>query len=88
MSIKIRIGPSLQHSTGNQKMVEVCGKTVSECLDDLVRKFPDTRKYLFDRNGILMILAVLNGAMVLQKELNKKVSDGDELSLVQIVGGG
>jgi molybdopterin converting factor small subunit len=88
MSIKIIMGPSLQYHIGNKEMVEVQGKTVGECLDDLMGKYPDIKKYLFDRNGIFMVMAILNGAMLLEKELSKRVSDGDELSLIQIVGGG
>lgn len=88
MSIKIRMGKSLQHYVGNTEMVEVQGKTVGECLDDLISRYPDIKKYLFDRNGILMVMAILNGAMLLEKELSRKVSDGDDLDLIQIVGGG
>ena len=88
MSIKITIGQLLQRFTENQETVEVSGKTVRDCLEDLIRKFPDIRQYLFDRNGILMVMIMLNGVTILQKGLNKKISDGDELSIIHMVGGG
>lgn len=88
MSIKVKIGKSLQHYVDNLETVVVQGKTVGECLDDLMSRYPEIKKYLFDRNGILMVMVILNGTMLLEKELTKKVSDGDEFDLIQIVGGG
>ena len=88
MSIKIKISQILRQFTKNQDTVEVNGSTVGECLDDLIRQFPDTKKWLFDKNGILLALILTNGETVYQKDLNRSVADGDELSLVLIVGGG
>jgi len=72
----------------NRRPVEVNGRTVRECLDDLIRKFPDSKKWLFDKNGEMQVLVILNGEDIYQKDLERVVADGDELELVLIVGGG
>ena len=88
MTIKIKLGQILRQFTKNQDTVEVNGSTVGECLDDLVRQFPDIKKWLFDRNGILLALILIDEETVYQKDLNRPVADGDELHLILIVGGG
>lgn len=88
MSIKIKIGQALQQFTKNQDIVEASGNTVGKCLDDLTRQFPDIKKWLFDKNGILLVVILLNGDGVYQKDLNRPVADGDELHLILIIGGG
>ena len=88
MSIKIKIGQALQQFTKNQETVEASGSTVGKCLDDLIRQFPDIKKWLFDKNGILLVVILLNGDAVYQKDLNRPVADGDELHLILIIGGG
>ncbi len=88
MSVKLQIGQILQRFTNNQETVAVKGSTVAECLDDLTKQFPETKQWLFDRNGILMVLILHNGETVYQKDLKRKVKNGDELKLTLIVGGG
>jgi len=82
------MGQILRQFTEDRDTVEVSGSTVGECLDDLVRQFPETKKWLFDKNGILLVLILIDGEAVYQKGLNKPVVDGDELHLIRIVGGG
>ena len=72
----------------NRRPVEVSGMTVRECLDNLARKSPESKKWLFDKNGIIQVLVTLNGEDIYQKDLKRVVADGDELELVLIVGGG
>lgn len=88
MSIKIVIGEMLEQYTGNHKVVEVNGKTVAGCLEDLVRQYPQTRQWLFDRTGFLMALVLHNGEPVSQRDIERPVADGDRLELAFIVGGG
>jgi len=88
MSIRIKMSQILRQFTEDQDTVEASGSTVGECLDDLVRQFPEIKKGLFDKNGILLVLILINGEAVYQKDLNKPVANGDELHLIRIVGGG
>ena len=88
MSVKIKVSQVLRQFTKNQDTVEVNGGTVGECLDDLIRQFPDTKKWLFDKDGRSLALMLISGETIHQKELDRPVAGGDELHLVLIFGGG
>lgn len=90
MSIKITIPQLLREYTKSQGIVEVNGNTVGECLDDLIRQYPDTKRWLFDRNGVLLVLIRINEDETIRhrKGLNKPVKNGDELYIFNILGGG
>lgn len=87
VSIEIRTG-QLAHVTGHNAIVKVYGSTVRECLDELVKMFPGVARYLFDRNGILMVVVLVDDKMVLNNNLDKQIADGHNLSLFPIIGGG
>jgi len=86
MSIKVKISEILRYLTDIQNIVEVDGSTVNQCLDDLVKQFPDTKKWLFDKDGKLRVLILINGVHL--TELTRPVRDGDELHIIFPVGGG
>lgn len=90
MSIKIDIPAYLQSFTNDTKVVEVNGSTVSECLNHLVKQFPDMEKMLFTKNGKLFshVSIYLNEDDAYPDELAKPVKDGDELFILYIIGGG
>ena len=90
MSIKIDIPSYLQPFTGNTDVVEGNGSTVGECLNYLIRQFPDIEKMLFDQNGKLRVYVgiYINGKDAYPGELAKPVKDGDELYILYIIGGG
>ena len=90
MSIRVKMTELLRQYTNSQGTVEVNGSTVSECLDDLIKQYPDTKKWLFDRNGILLVLIRINEETTIRhrESLNRPVADDDELYLFLILGGG
>ncbi len=90
MSIRINIPSYLQTFTNNMAVVEVGGSTVGECLNHLVKRFPDLQKTLFDKNGKLYgdISIYVNREDAYPEELAKPVEDGDELHLPYIIVGG
>ncbi len=90
MGIKINISPLLYQYTNDQRIVEVNGDTVGQCLDHLVKQFPGIEKMLFDQNGKLRIYAniYVNKESAYREELAKPVKDGDELDILFIIGGG
>ena len=92
MSIKINIHPIFYHLTNDQTVVEVDGnaKTVGQCLDQLVARFPEIEKGLFEKKGKLLnyVDIYVNGESAYPEELAKPVKDGDELYLVVIIAGG
>lgn len=90
MSVKINIPLFLQSLVGDVKVVDVTGDTVGECLNDLVSKFPEIKKLLFDTNGELhhYINILVNGESVYFEQLTKPVADGAELFMLYIIAGG
>jgi len=90
MSIRVNIHPYLYHLTNNQDVVEVDGTTVGECLEDLIKQFPDIGQVLFDINGkfINYVNIYINMEDAFPDELAKPVKDGDELHILPIIMGG
>lgn len=90
MSIEVKLSPVLTRYTGNQPTAEVKGSTIGECLDDLIKKFPDLKKILFDQSGELHshLDFYVNGESAYPEELAKPVRDGDRLDIVMIIAGG
>lgn len=94
MSIKVNIFyPHLLQITNNQKEVEVSGSTVGQCLDDLVRQFPEIKKLIFVEPGKLLnfINVLVNGDSVLTYSpdpLAKPVKDGDSIDIALMLAGG
>jgi molybdopterin converting factor small subunit len=90
MSIETKIPPLFARYTGHQKSAEVNGSTVGECLDDLIRQFPEFKQALFDKNGRLHrhLDIYVNRTSAYPEELAKAVKDGDELRIMMIFSGG
>ena len=86
----MKIHSFLRQFTDGQKVVEVRGKTVGECLDDLVGKSPGIRQHLYDKEGKLADLwdVYVNSVSCYPDDLAKAVNDGDELVIVALVQGG
>ncbi len=90
MSVKINVHPILHHFTNGQDVVEVKGATVGECLEQLVARFPEIKKGLFDKDGRLLnyVDVYVNGESAYPEELARSVTDGDELHIVLTIAGG
>lgn len=91
MGVTIKMTGLLREYTKSRGIIEVNGRTVGECLDDLIRQYPDTIKWLFDRNGVLLVLIRINNedtAIHHREGLNRPITDGDEMNLYLVLGGG
>ena len=90
ISIKVNIRPGMQHLTNDRELVEVSGSTVGECLNHLVKQFPDIEEELLDEDGRVLgyVDIYVNGESSYPEELAKPVKDGDELFILQVIGGG
>ena len=94
MGVKINIPSYFQYFTNNTAIVEVeCG-SVTECLGNLVEKFPGMKKMLFEDNGTIQyqplnhVMVLKNGIAVQHNEYVDNVNDGDELELSYVILGG
>jgi len=90
MTIEVKFSPILAKYTNNQKIAEVSGSTVGECLDHLLKQFPDLKAALFAGDGRLhrYLDVYINGESAYPEELVKPVKDGDELHIVMVIAGG
>ena len=86
----IQIPNFLQHLTGDVEFVNVEGKTVGECLDVLIKRFPMIEESLFDKKGKLLELlnVYVNKESAYPEELAKPVNDGDTLQIAYTLVGG
>ena len=90
MSVDVEISSIFGMYTDNILNMKVAGKTVRECLHDLVRQFPRLKKMLLDKDGNLVHSYdfYINGESVYPKDMNKPLHDGDKLNVVFIIHGG
>jgi molybdopterin converting factor small subunit len=90
MAIQINLHKTHRQFTDGKETVDVVGKTVGECLGDLIRQYPPLEKEIFGKNGKLsgIMEVYLNGATAYPDELAKPVKDGDTIQLVYFLAGG
>jgi molybdopterin converting factor small subunit len=71
-------------------MVEVEGRTVGDCLKQLVQRYPGMKEGLFDKKGKLLnvVEVYVNNESAYPEELAKSVKEGDEIHLILMLSGG
>lgn len=88
----ISIAPVLHEHLKIPGMVEVCGNTIRECLDDLIRQYPEIRSWLFDRNDLLRVLTCINNEEILapyiKGNLDRTLDPADEIQILAILAEG
>jgi molybdopterin converting factor small subunit len=85
---KVKIAQFLRQYTGNRQTVEVEGSTIRECLNDLVKQYPETKKWLFDANNTPLIIVLVNQEVVLPDKMDQKVNKSDKIDLIPMIAGG
>jgi molybdopterin converting factor small subunit len=90
MAVNVHIHKTHRQFTNGLDVVTVQGKTVGECLAQLIRAFPGMEKALFARKDKLQnnVEIFVNDATAYPNELVKPVKDGDEIHLVVMLAGG
>jgi sulfur-carrier protein len=89
VTIEISLHKTHRRYTDGKEIIEVEGKTVGECLQNLVKKYPALDKDIFKTGKLNSIIEVyLNGASAYPNELAKPVKDGDKINLVYMLSGG
>ena len=89
MSIKVRMSPLLARYINNKSPIEINGDTVGECLKNLEERFPKLK--LFEKDGRLLsylIISVNREIVAPQELITTPTKDGDELSIMLMIGGG
>jgi sulfur-carrier protein len=90
VAVKVNLHLTLRQFANGQEMIEVDGKTVGECLKNLVKKYPGVESSIFGKNGKLsnIVEIYLNHQSAYPNELAKPVKDGDEIHLTMMLAGG
>jgi len=90
VSINVSIHRTHRQFTDGLDSVEVEGNSVGNCLDDLIRQFPDMGNALFDKKGKLLnaIEIYINLKSAYPDELVKPVKDGDDIHITRMLAGG
>ena len=90
MSIRVYLHKSHRQYTGDRESVEVTGRTVGDCLQDLVRRYPQMPTALFDGSGKLQrnVEVYLNMQSTYPEELAKSTESGDVIHITLLLAGG
>ena len=92
MNVKINIRGVLQQYVGNRTSINVNGQTAVECIEDMIRQFPEARKWLLDKKGDLRVnlrvSVTKDGQTFTPKDPSSSVLDGEEIYLNLVVSGG
>ncbi len=90
MPVSIHIHKTHRQFTDGLGVVAADGKTVGECLSQLVEQFPGMEKALFAKKDKLQnnVEVFINDTTAYPNELAKPVRDGDEIHLVVMLTGG
>jgi molybdopterin converting factor small subunit len=89
--VKVRVFyPALQQAIGGANEVDVEGDTVGQCLDDLVKRYPDAKTLLLDVHGALLkrVYVFVNAESMHKAEFVRTVTDKDELLVAVLATGG
>jgi molybdopterin converting factor small subunit len=83
MSIKLFLPKSLSHLSKGKDLFEVNGRTVGECLNELVGLVPVMKETLFYESGRLVpsIKVLVNQESTDVEGLAKELKDGDEIQI-------
>ncbi|MBP1707167.1 MAG: hypothetical protein H6Q39_891 [Chloroflexi bacterium] len=90
MSIKLHLYSSLQQYTGGRDIIETEGKTVGECLNNLVGQYPQIKPSLLAQNGELArgVFISINLESPYSENLNTPLKNNTDLYLILILSGG
>ena len=90
MSIKVNLDPNFTYITEGKIVLEVEGRTVGQCLEDIVRQYPELKDWLYSKEGELSNLfeVYVNMESTYPEKLAKPVRDGDEIHIVTVLVGG
>ena len=90
MGVKVNIHKTHRTYTDGLEVVEVVGRTVGDCLKDLVKQYPGMKEGLFDKKGKLLnvVEVYVNNESAYPEELAKSVKNGDEIQIILMLAGG
>lgn len=90
MSVKINVQKNLQQIALVPEVVEVTGRTVGECLHQLLEKYPGMETNVSGKSKRFLdfVQIFINGESAYPDEESKRVKDGDEIHITLMFAGG
>ncbi|MBM3792374.1 MAG: MoaD/ThiS family protein [Acidobacteria bacterium] len=91
MPVKLRIPSPLRRFTDSRSAVDISAPTVRAALDELVGRYQDLRRHLFDEQGDLrrFVNIYVNGEDIRQLQgMATPLADGDEVMIIPSIAGG
>ena len=91
MNVPVRIFyPELQRLLNNRIQITVAGSTVGECLNDLLRRYPEAKSLIFNEKIQLLVslFVYINAESGEKAALSATLKEGDEIILAMLAVGG
>ncbi len=90
MAVDLHVHTTHMQFTEGREVITLEGKTVGDCLNQLVRQYPGMEKALFVKKDKLLntVEVYVNNASAYPEELAKPVNDGDNIYLFVMLSGG
>lgn len=91
MPVNVKVPTPLRKFTAGSETVSATGATVGALVDDLEKKHPGIRERICDEQGRVrrFVNLYVNGDDIrFLQQLDTKVKDGDEMSIVPAIAGG
>jgi molybdopterin converting factor small subunit len=89
LSVIIKTHPFLRRFLKDNEEVEVEGRTIGECLENLEGKFPGFKHQVLQDGRLRSIIEIyVNEESAYPEDLEKRVKDGDVVTFITYIGGG
>jgi molybdopterin converting factor small subunit len=91
MGISVRIAPILQEHLRVPGTVEVDGTTAGECLDDLIRRYPELDELIHQGSMLQILIGINSEEAVPIKSAHtpeRGLRSGDEIRIFAVLSGG
>lgn len=90
MPITVRLSDLLQTIAGTHSPLPIDGRSPAECLRNLTARYPRLASWIYDEKGDLkpQIWLLVNGERIYAEEMQRPLSEGDELTVIVAVLGG
>jgi sulfur-carrier protein len=91
MQVRVRVPTPLRRFTAGNDEIAAAGDSIRAVIEDIEKRHPGMRERLLDDKGELrrFVNIYLNGDDIrFLNQLNSKVKDGDDISIVPAIAGG
>ncbi len=90
MKVSIQLFGIIRQETEWKDIVEVEGGTPEECLGALVGRYPNAKKWIYNRHGEMLdrFQISVNDQLIQKDEFSSPLKEGDELSMLLNICGG